>query len=362
MTVLIAGGGIAGAVAAILLGPRATLLEREPGPHDKVCGEFISWEAHDALRTLGVDPATIGAQPIDTVRLIHRATTISTPLPAQGLSLSRRTLDDALLTRAEHQGATIHRGHTVRRLTPTGLEADDLPPLHAQSTLLATGKHDLRGARRNATPEPIIGLKMYYRLTQAEAEHLARHVEVILFPGGYAGLQPVEHGRANLCLLIRQQAFSEAGANWDGVTAHLTRHSPHLARRLAHATPLLDRPLAIARIPYGFVHSPTELDPPNIIRLGDQMGVIPSFSGDGMAIALHTAFAATQSLDAPTHHRRMHAHLAPQIARAMLLHHAGQRTPTLLTAAARLWPGALAHIARLTRVPPATLAWTLKPS
>src|SRR3712207_8011643 len=44
--------------------------------------------------------------------------------------------------------------------------------------------------------------------------------------------------------------------------------SPHLARRLDGAEPLLDRPLAIARVPYGFRHraSPGE----TLFRLGDQ--------------------------------------------------------------------------------------------
>jgi flavin-dependent dehydrogenase len=41
---LIVGGGLAGGAAATLLargGERVTLFEREAGPHDKVCGEFL---------------------------------------------------------------------------------------------------------------------------------------------------------------------------------------------------------------------------------------------------------------------------------------------------------------------------------
>ena len=72
---LVVGGGIAGAALAIPLaeaGWRVTLVEREAGPHDKVCGEFLSREARLYLRALGIDPATLGAVPIQRVRVAGR--------------------------------------------------------------------------------------------------------------------------------------------------------------------------------------------------------------------------------------------------------------------------------------------------
>ncbi len=350
MTIAIIGGGIAGAAAACLLGPLSTLIEREPAPHDKVCGEFISWEANDALARLGIDIAALGAAPIDAVRLVHGRRVVRAPLPGPGHGLSRRVLDEALLVHAARAGATILRGRTVRRLLPEAVDVDGAL-LPAARILLATGKHDLRGARRDARPENLVGLKTYYRLAADQAEALAGHVEIILFPGGYAGLQPVDGNRANLCLLIQRRAFDEAGATWPGVLAHLTRTAPHLATRLHAADPLLGRPLAIFRVPYGFVHRAAPQDPPGLARLGDQMAVIPSFSGDGMAIALHTAQAAATAPDPATYHRRMKADLGGQIARAMLLHRAGQLIPATMTAAAQAWPAALSLIAKLTRAP-----------
>ncbi len=353
MSVVIAGGGLSGAAAACLLGPGATLVEREAGPHDKVCGEFLSWETQAALRHLGVDARALGGAPIGTVRLVHGRRMVTALLPGQGLGLSRRVLDEALLGRAAAQGARIVRGHAVRRLVPGGAEVDGLGVLRADRILLATGKHDLRGLGRAAPAERLLGLKMYYRLAADEAAALAGHVEVVLFPGGYAGLQMVEGGRANLCLLIDRGQHAEAGGTWAGVVGHLVRSSPHLARRLHGAVPLLDRPVAISRIPYGHLHAAGGA----VLRLGDQMGVIPSFSGDGMAIALHTGFAAAGARDAAAYHRRMLADLRGQIGRAMVLHRMGQARPGLVTLAARAWPGALAWIARLTRVPASRLAW-----
>ena len=138
---------------------------------------------------------------------------------------------------------------------------------------------------------------------------------------------------------------------------HLRRHAPHLARRLAGAQPLLAQPVTIFRVPYGFVHRPGADDPAHVVRLGDQMGVIPSFSGDGMAIALHTAFAAAHALDPARHHGRMRAELGGQIGRAMVVHRLGQERPALVAGLLRAWPGGMRWIARLTRVPARHLAW-----
>ena len=70
---MVAGGGLAGAAAAARLamaGRRVLLLERTRGPHDKVCGEFLSGEAAAELTALGLPPAGLGAAPIAAVRLV----------------------------------------------------------------------------------------------------------------------------------------------------------------------------------------------------------------------------------------------------------------------------------------------------
>ena len=347
MTTLIAGGGIAGAAAACLLGSEAMLFEREQGCHDKVCGEFISWEACDNLVRLGLDLPSLRGVPINAVRLVHGRRSVVATLPRPGLGLSRRQLDVALLDLAAARGARIHQGAAVRRLASAGLEVDGIGFVPGHRVFLATGKHDLRGVPRPPPGRPLVGFKTHLRLAPGEREALDGHVEVILFPGGYAGLQPVEGGRANLCLLIRQDLLGELGGRWAAVLGHLRRHSPHLDGRLFGAQHLLDRPLSVARIPYGFVHGTGTTD--FVYRLGDQMAVIPSFSGDGMAIALHTAFAAVRPGPIPFH-AAMRRTLRGQISRAMILHRLGQTHPAWLVRAASLWPGALAAVARLTRV------------
>ena len=360
MEALIAGGGVAGAAAACLLGPKATLIEREARAHHKICGEFISHEAQSYLARLGIDPLALGAAPIHAVRLVHGRRAACADLRFQGLSLSRRALDEALLAQAAQAGAELLRGHAIRSTSPAGLEVDGAGRLAAPAVFLATGKHDLRGARRQSgqAAEDLVGLKMYFVLHPAQRAELAGHVEILLFRGGYAGLQLIEGGVANLCLLINRARFKAAGSAWPGVRLDLERTCPHLARRLAGAAEALDRPLSIFRVLYGHLHAPGPADWPGLFRLGDQIGVIPSFCGDGISIALHSAFAAVaahRGADARAYHDRMRQDIKGQIDRAGWLYRAGRARPGLAVAAARAWPGALRWVARLTRVP----AWAM---
>ena len=60
--VLILGGGVAGCATSIALarkGRSVTLIEREPTPRHKVCGEFLSGEALEDLHALGIDVASL---------------------------------------------------------------------------------------------------------------------------------------------------------------------------------------------------------------------------------------------------------------------------------------------------------------
>ena len=363
MSVLIAGGGLAGAAAAILLaraGTPVTLLERDPGPRDKICGEFLSREALLYLAGLGIDVAALGAAPIPAMRLIHGASVVETRLPFQGAGLSRRVLDEALLQQAQSAGATVRRGVSVRSVSAAIVETTEGETPDSRTLFLATGKHDVRGSPRNPArpPDPLIGFKMHYHLRADQTASLRGHVEIILFPGGYAGLQLTERGVANLCLLVDRARFDAMRQDWDALLDSV----PHLARRLDGAAPLLVRPLTIFRVPYGYVHgAPGHAD---LFRLGDQAAVIPSFCGDGMSIALHSAHLAVRTLhgggNADRYHVQMRQHVGPPVRLAFGLYRL-TRSPAVrhaVMAACRSWPGLMRAIAVRTRVPDAALAGT----
>ena len=354
MRPIIIGGGVAGGAAAVLLaraGRRPLLLEREQAAHDKVCGEFMSGEAARLLADLGLDVAALGAAPLGRVRLVHGSRVAEAALPFAAWGLSRRRLDAALLDAAEREGAEVRRGVTVRGIGPDGAVLLPGEELRTGTLLLATGKHELRGAGREARSEALVGLKLHLRLAPEQAHRLAGCVELYLLRGGYAGLQPVEDGVVNLCLIGPAVRFGAAGRAAAALIEALGAESPRLGARLGGAEALWPRPLAVARVPYGHLHRPAPGNLPGVFRLGDQAAVIPSLTGDGMAIALHSAVLAAATPDADAYHRRLARDLASPMRVAGVLHAAIRALPGAAAALATACPALLGLAARRTRVP-----------
>jgi flavin-dependent dehydrogenase len=362
---LILGGGPAGAAAAIGLarhGRRVTLIEQTAAPSHKVCGEFLSHEAISYLDRLGVDLLGMGAVPIRGVRLAARKQIAACELPFLALSLTRRALDEALLALAADSGATVLRGRRVESLNQAanGFAAHlNGGQVHAApAAFLATGKHDLPLHRRGpGRQNNLVAFKMYFRLAAAQQRMLESWVELCLFPGGYAGLQLVEDNRANLCLLVTQDRLHACGNRWPALLDHLLHCSDWLAARLEGAEALLAKPLALSSIPYGLLVTRGD---PGLWRLGDQAAVIPSFSGDGISIALHSARLAVDLFahggSSVEFARRAGDQLRPSVARATAISRLLVAAP-VVAQAARLWPPLLSLVATRTRIPSLHVAW-----
>lgn len=362
---VVIGGGPAGSALAQWLasaGRQVTLIERTQGPHDKVCGEFLSYEALHYLRLLGIDPRHLGAVPITTVGLAEGPHVTSRHLPFPALSLSRRCLDEVLLERARAAGAVVRRGITVMALGREeqgwSIRLSDGSIFSARDAFVATGKHDLRGWKRPpGSQNDLIGLKLHFRLTERETAELTGRVELLLFTGGYGGLESIEDGLANLCLLVRKARFEQAGKSVDRLLDEIRGDCPHLARRLDGAQPMQTRPMAIASIPYGLVRQSTT----GCWHLGDQAAVIPSFAGEGMSIALHSAHLAAEyylaGRSAKDYQRELARHVSGQIRRATALSHllVHPRSQRLMAGGVRFLPSALAIVASATRLTPPTM-------
>jgi flavin-dependent dehydrogenase len=368
---LVIGGGASGAAAACHLaqaGRSVILIEKEAEARHKVCGEFLSAEALSELRHLGVDVAGLGAAPIGLVRLIHGVRTAETALPFQAAGLSRLVLDEHLLRKAEACGARVVRGSAVRDLIaePAGrwrAETQEGAAFSAEAVFLASGKHELRRFKRErATPDRDIGFKLHWRLAPVQIEALRAAVEVILFAGGYAGLQRIEGDTANLCLLVRKSNFMRLNKSWQTLLSHLMDTAPHLRMRLAGAAPCWDEPLAISALPFGYLCNGRSTEP-GLYRLGDQFAVIPAFSGSGLSIALRTArLAALLFLQAGANGAAMyHWQARHQIGASLRLASGLSRisaspwAQALAVQTCRAFPSMAAFAAARTRIP-ATVA------
>ena len=373
--VVIIGGGPAGSTVAIVLaeaGRQVVLIEKSKQAQHTVCGEFLCPESLPLLHRNRIYPEQLGAQTIHSIRVAARDVLSEIRLPAPGLSLTRRTLDEALLQRAQQAGANLLRGYTAEGLVHQhGREASGRwrtqitdsdhasISIQAADAFLATGNHDLHGWSRSArgTQNSLVAFKMYFTLSPEQQAKLTGYVEIILYEGGYAGLQMVEGDCANLCALVRQEKLRSLEGRWDRLLDHMRQCSPHLAGRLSGAVPILERPLTISSVPYGYCteesaagHSPW--------RLGDQAVVVPSFSGDGMAVALHTGCRAAQLYLEESTPAAFHREVREQFGRRLYW---GTMLSRLLIAVpslaqtVRFWPFVLSEIFTVTRVPAAAI-------
>ena len=162
----------------------------------------------------------------------------------------------------------------------------------------------------------------------------------------------LERDVANLCLVVRRGQLRKLGG-WTELLASILADNLHIKKRLQNAKPLWERPLAISSIPYGYLAG----RPFSLWCVGDQAAVIPSFTGDGMSIALHSAALATEMYlageSAGQYYLRLHEQLRRSMSLATLL------SRTMVTGAGRnlapfglsFFPGAMRWIAASTRVP-----------
>lgn len=300
---LVVGGGPAGAAAASRLaaaGRRVVLCERQARPRAQVCGEFISACAAAELVDLGIAPAALEPAKITRTRIVARDVGADAYLPFPAYGISRARLDRRLLQRAAQDGVEVRLGVGVRLLERqdggwrAGLGDGRL--IESQAVVLATGKHELRGYQRTVTGTAAhIGFRMHWRLSPDQDEALGDRVELYLYDGGYIGLQRVDGGAANLCLIIGAETYRTAGASWPATLAYLRAAVPALDVRLRNARPLGLRPSSVARIPYGYV-CPASDCADSLYRIGDQFAVLPSFTGEGIALALRTARLAAEAV------------------------------------------------------------------
>lgn len=353
---LIVGGGLSGAAAAICLaraGRSVHLLESQEGAHHKACGEFLSIEAQQHLEHIGLDLDVFGASHVRFMRLVTSGGIAEARLPFVARGLSRWRLDEALIDIATKSGAYIERPVRALELLPGGIRTN-VGERKGGAILLATGKIGLRTLPKVVPENAHVGFKMHWRLPVPALARLEGLIELTLFPGGYAGLQLVEGGTANLCLVLRRERLAALGGRWEDVLAMISQLSPGL-RTIADWEPLFARPVTIANLPYGRIHASD--DAKDIYRVGDQAAMTASLTGDGMAIALRSGWLAAQAILAgqlaPIYHERLRAMIGPQVRRGMALQRLAELSwlPGTAVDLIRTCPALLRWMVSMTRLP-----------
>ncbi|MGH9458737.1 MAG: NAD(P)/FAD-dependent oxidoreductase [Thermoanaerobaculia bacterium] len=366
--VLVAGAGPAGSTLAALLAARGAdvvLADRDVFPRDKVCGEFLSWDAMPVLERIGATALVRRASPppITRCRILGRKTTIDVALPGSALGISRFRLDAILAATARDRGARLLQGATAlsiernggRFVTRLSIHEGEEVAVDARAVAGAWGRWgrlDIQldrpfvAHKRNR----YIGFKRHYEGPHA----LPSSVDLYPFPGGYLGAQAVEEGRVNICGLVHQERLATLRGGWPAFVETLRRWSARLDALFA-ATPLQEDFLASEPL----IFRAKEPVHDGIVLVGDAAGLIDPLTGNGMAMAVQSAALAAEPILSllagddgalARYARAHHAHFAPRLrwsrAAAALLRH-----PKIVDAGARI-PGAapLAELfARCTR-------------
>jgi menaquinone-9 beta-reductase len=277
------GAGPAGSTLAALLAPRGVrvaLYDRDVFPRDKLCGEFLSYDALPVLEPLGVldEIDRAGAPVIERCRIVGSARTYEFALPEPSRGVSRMLLDDVLLRTAVRNGAQRFDGVTV----------SDLKDVRARAIAGAWGRwgrfdQQLGRAFVRDRAHRNFGFKRHYR-----GQHAPDTIELHAFKRGYLGVNAVEGGLTNICGLVHASRLAGHKGRWDSFIDTIRAEERTLDALYARHTPAQDNYLSSEPVIFR-ARSAVE---GGIFMIGDASGVIDPLTGNGMAMAIQSALVA----------------------------------------------------------------------
>lgn len=310
--VIIAGGGPAGASAAIHLArgaARVLLIEQKKFPRAKLCGEFISPECQTHFERLGVAGAMISSGPAllrETVFYSSKGHHVAVPSklfgggrPAYGLS--RAVMDEVLLRCAQDNGVVVHEGASItepildgERVVGVRVKIDGAHhDYRARITIDATGRARILSRKvdhgnGNSKRPSLVAFKVHLKKTKVAAGAC----EIYFYPGGYGGLSTVEAGTSNLCFIIDAESVKRCNSDPNVVLRECVMKNQRAAHTLQTADACSDW-LSASWERFGRQRpSPA----PGLLAIGDSAAFIDPFTGSGMLMAFESGELVAQTI------------------------------------------------------------------
>ena len=310
--VIIAGGGPAGASAAIHLamrGARVLVVEQKKFPRPKLCGEFISPECALHFERLQVADAMSVAGPSHLTATVfysrhgHNVRVPSSWFAANtvALGLSRAEMDERLLRRATDAGADVWEEAHATNLTFDGQTVSGLTikqgtretNCRAAVVIDATGRTRALSRKlilQRVRPErrPMVAFKAHFENTRIEPGAC----EIYFYHRGYGGLSSIENGLSNLCFIASARDVRASGADAGRVMREVVCQNRRAAFTLKDAR-VHSAWLAVSL--EGFGRAPVA--PQNgLLTIGDAASFIDPFTGSGMLMALESGELAADTI------------------------------------------------------------------
>jgi flavin-dependent dehydrogenase len=290
--VAIAGGGLAGLALAIQLakqGHPVILFEKEQYPFHRVCGEYISLESWNFLKSLGVELEKMNVPVITQLQVSAvNGKILKQKLPLGGFGISRYLLDHTLMQLAKTAGV-----HILENTKVTDIVFD------SQGFIIETSQQNYRvkvacgsyGKRSNldikwkrpfsmAAKNKLnnyIGIK-YHIKTDFPADTIALHN----FKNGYCGISKIEDDKYCLCYLTTADNLRRSKGDIKIMEQTILGQNPYLEKIFSRSEFLFDPPVTISQISFDKKKQVED----HVLMAGDAAGMITPLCGNGMSMAL----------------------------------------------------------------------------
>lgn len=295
--ITIIGGGLGGLISAILLarnGLPVTLIERKKFPFHRVCGEYISREVIPFLRRNDLYPSEFEPPQLLRFQLSSiEGKTAFQNLDLGGFGISRFVFDQWLCKKAIEEGVDVQEGVEVTDVSfaDNKFQIETNLGSHQSDVVIAAygkrSKLDINLARPFIQKRsPYVGVK-YHLKTDHPADLIALHN----FEGGYCGVSNVESGKTNLCYLVHREQLRKYG-DVESLEREVLFRNPWLKSIISNSQSLFEKPEVINEISFA-TKAPVEN---HMLMVGDAAGMITPLCGNGMAIAIHSAQLAVNSI------------------------------------------------------------------
>lgn len=291
-SVIVVGGGLAGLVSSILLqraGLTVTLIERKQYPFHRVCGEYISNEVIPFLKSLGLFPEHLQPAQIKRFQLTSiKGKALEMPLDLGGFGVSRYSFDHFLVDQARAAGVEVIEKTVVEEINFEEerfvVDTRQQGRFEAALVIGAFGKKSILDNRleRKFTDRsyPYIGVKYHIKTNEVAPDVVALHN----FRQGYCGSSRVENETFNLCYLSRRDNLRTSSSIAE-MEERILCQNPYLKNIFKNSDFLFEKPEVINEISF----YPKEPVYKHILMAGDAAGMITPLSGNGMAMAIHSA-------------------------------------------------------------------------
>lgn len=294
--VVIAGGGPAGALAAIILaraGVRVRVFERARFPRHKLCGDTLNPGALAVLaRHVELAPLVACSDDIHGMLVTGPGGVQVRAVYGEGIAgraVTRSVLDEWLLRQAGDAGAQVEEGVAVKaphvsegRVAGVIVARGRGAGVHeARMVIAADGRRSTLAVARQLSRQPARPRRWAIGAYFTGVAGCGTVGEMHVRHGHYIGIAPMPGGLTNVCVVMPHAAGDESLRMPAELIRSRLNADRALQARFADATPasgpVVLGPLAVDADAAG---------EPGLLLAGDAAGFIDPMTGDGLRLAL----------------------------------------------------------------------------